>query len=174
MQLVIEWLPYRVQQVVNYIVDRPSPADCEFVQSLLTPALVRLFYTMSPGDRAHAIRVCRSLQERGLSDRKLLQAALLHDVGKAQGVPLPYRIAYTLLERISPALLVRLCEEPVPAWRRPFVTLHRHPEIGAQLAAEAGASADVVAFIRFHQDGDGIPPHLATALTHLQHVDDLH
>lgn len=170
----MEQLPYRVQQAVNYVIDRPSPADRQLVTSLLSPALARLFYTMSPGDRAHAIRVCRSLRERGVADRTLLQAALLHDVGKARGVPIPYRVAYTLLKRFAPTMLMRVCVEPAPAWRQPFVTLHQHPEIGAQLAVDAGASADIVALIRAHQDGDGddLPPHLTTALTQLQLVDD--
>lgn len=173
MQMGIERLPYRVQQAVKYVVDRPAPADRELVASLLSPALMHLFQSMSPGDRAHAIRVCRALQDRDITDRTLLRAALLHDVGKAEGVSLPHRVAYTLLKRLAPGLLARLCAQPASGWRQPLVKLHRHPEIGARLAADAGASPDVVALIRAHQDGNDVPAHLTTALGHLQRADDL-
>src|SRR6266566_5005748 len=51
---------------------------------LPAPALL-LFQTMSAADQRHSLRVCRGLLARGCEDKDLLAAALLHDVGKAQG-----------------------------------------------------------------------------------------
>nr|WP_290665720.1 hypothetical protein [Ardenticatena sp.] len=165
---------YRTQQVVRYVFDRPSAEDEALAATLLPPPLLALFRRMSAGDQAHAARVCRALQQQGVDDWRLLQAALLHDVGKAEGVPLVYRVAYVLLKRFAPHWLERLTDRtpPVARWRRPLVRLAHHPAIGAEMAAQAGAHADVVALIRAHQDGDACPPHLREHLAALQAVDD--
>ncbi|RME11986.1 MAG: hypothetical protein D6802_05490 [Ardenticatenia bacterium] len=167
------WL-YRIQQVVRHLLDRPSADDDALAAALLPPPLMALFRGMSPGDQAHAARVCRALMRQGYDDPILLQAALLHDVGKAGGVPIVYRVLYVLLKRFAPRLLETLAERtaPIARWRQPLVRLAHHPAIGAEMAAHAGAHADVVALIRAHQDGRECPPHLHEHLAALQAVDD--
>ncbi|MDQ7028645.1 MAG: HD domain-containing protein, partial [Ardenticatenia bacterium] len=73
---------YRVWQGTRYFVERPSPEDEALAVEVLPPALLTLYHRMSPRDRAHAARVCRSLLRDGVDEPVLLQAALLHDVGK--------------------------------------------------------------------------------------------
>lgn len=162
---------YRLRQGIRYPFERPSPEDRALAASLLSPELLTLYTRMSPRDQAHAARVCRALQQQGVRDPVVLQAALLHDVGKIGGVPLPHRVLYVLMERWAPQLLRRLGSYDW-ALLRPLTRLARHPEIGAELAARAGAAPDVVALIRWHQNGHHAPEHLRPALRLLQSVDD--
>lgn len=169
-------LSYRIQQALRYVTDRPAPDDRAFVADLLPPALLHLFRRMSSGDQAHAIRVCRRLRKRGIIERAVLQAALLHDVGKAPGIPFLYRVSYVLLHRLTPGIAERLVATPTPRWRRPFYRLAHHPRIGAQLAKEAGAAEDVVTIIRAHQEGvtdADVPARLHPMLATLREIDDM-
>ena len=164
---------YRLWQGTRYFVERPSAEDEALAAEVLSPPLLELYNRMAPRDRAHAARVCRALRRWGVEERTVLQAALLHDVGKAGGVPWIARVVYVLLRRWAPACVARLerSERP-PALLRPLVRLARHPAIGAELAAQAGAPADVVSLIGGHQDGSGVPPRLMPALRLLQRADE--
>ncbi|HLI05837.1 MAG TPA: hypothetical protein VKV40_04645 [Ktedonobacteraceae bacterium] len=117
-----------------------------------------LFNTMSAADQRHSLRVCRGLQERGCRDAELLAAALLHDVGKAQGrVPFWTRPAIVIGKRVAPGLLSRLTSYPVRSkgWRRSLSYAWHHANVGADLAEAAGLSARTVLYIRTHHQPDG-------------------
>lgn len=164
---------YRTTQALRHLGGRLPPEDRALVAATLPPPLLRLFEQQRPGDQAHAARVCRALVEQGYRQPALLQAALLHDVGKVLGLPLPYRVAVVLLRKFAPAWLRRLAAAGERRrWLRPFTTSLGHPELGARLAADAGAAPAVVALIAHHQD-DTIPDErLAPWLRALQNVDD--
>jgi len=117
----------------------------------LSPAQRVLFERMSAPDRRHALAVFRALQERGVQERDLLVAALLHDAGKAEcPPPIWVRVAVVLMERFAPRLLECISEGEPRGWRRPFVIYRQHAEIGADWAAQAGCSPIVVDLIRRH------------------------
>ncbi|OGO53232.1 MAG: hypothetical protein A2148_01845 [Chloroflexi bacterium RBG_16_68_14] len=110
----------------------------------------RLFETMTPRDQQHCLHVYRRLRRQGHDDPDLLAAALLHDVGKGR-IALWHRVAYVLLEAWAPGLLRRLAVPGEGSERPAFGGLYRcrhHPELGAELARQAGASDQVVALIR--------------------------
>ena len=114
----------------------------------------RLFESMTPHDQRHCLDVYRRLRADGQTDRDLLVAALLHDVGKGR-VALWHRVAYVLLEAWTPGLLDRLAKPgdgaglPAAAgYRQALYRCRHHVELGGQLAREAGCSDTVVALIR--------------------------
>ncbi len=85
----------------------------EAARVLPSSAALSLFCTMSPADQQHALRVCRGLQAHGCTNEDMLAAALLHDVGKAQGrVPFWTRPAIVLGKKLAPQLLSRLVLYP--------------------------------------------------------------
>src|SRR5438094_3709405 len=138
---------YRIGQVREQLgfVAPLTAQDYKEVAALLpTAAALSLFRTMSPADQRHSLRVCRNLLARGCKDKDMLAAALLHDVGKAQGrVPFWTRPAIVLGKKLAPRFLSRLTVYPhegisLPRWRRSLSYAWHHAEVGAELAAAAG------------------------------------
>jgi len=154
-------LCYRLGQVYQHLAlaaPLSQQERQEVAGHLLTSAFC-LFERMSPADQRHSLRVCRRLQMRGHSDAELLAAALLHDVGKADGrVPFWTRPAVVIGKRCAPRLLARLTAYPVrdslPGWRRALSAAWWHAEVGADLALAAGLSQRTVHYIRMHHRPD--------------------
>ena len=154
-----------------------------FTSILQTPSQQQLFARMSPNDRRHALAVVRTLQAAGYHQTALMQAALLHDVGKSMGQPLIHRVLIVLLEAFWPAALERLSGvsavhpsiQKVSWWRRPFVIHAQHPAIGATWAEEAACEPLAVRLIGRHQEVLGAEPvsEEEKLLVALQWADDL-
>lgn len=140
-----------------------SPEDIVEVKRWLPAPALPLFQSMSDADQQHSLRVCRGLQKRGCIENDLLAAALLHDVGKAQGrVPFWTRPALVLGRRFAPRLLAHLVTSPstfemthIASWRRALSYAWWHADVGANLAASAGLSERAVLYIRTHHQPDG-------------------
>ncbi len=154
---------YRLWQVRQQLgfVGPLSVEERSQVAEWLPASALPLFQTMSHADQRHSLRVCQGLLERGCPDRDLLAAALLHDVGKAQGrVPFWTRPAIVLGKFCAPHLLRSLAVYPykgkkMPAWQRSLSNAWWHAEIGASLAASVGLSDKSVLYIRTHHQPDG-------------------
>ncbi|GCE18434.1 hypothetical protein KDK_22340 [Dictyobacter kobayashii] len=140
-----------------------STADYNEVKSWLPAQAYALFRTMTVADQQHSLRVCRGLQERGCREPDMLAAALLHDVGKAEGrVPFWTRPTIVLGKRLTPALLQSSVLPPeqiegsqCARWRRSLSYAWYHAEVGALLAAAAGLSERSVLYIRTHHQPHG-------------------
>ena len=146
---------YRVGQFFRYWWSRPlSAAERTEVAARLGPRLAALFEQMAPGEQAHSLRVLRRVQAAGSEvPAGLLQAALLHDVGKTRApIGLVGRAAVVLGGKFLPGLSARWGQGTPAGWRRPFVTAAQHPAWGAALCAAAGADPLAVTLIRRHQD----------------------
>ena len=152
---------------------RLSPADEKLIGSILLTAAQRaLFEQMPANDRRHALAVARTLQQAGHTDSALLQAALLHDVGKSLGQPILYRVLIVLLAAFWPALLQKL-SHPHRTHRRlrPFVIHAQHPQLGADWAKNAGCDDIAISLIARHEEKIGTADD--NLLAALQWADDL-
>ena len=146
---------YRLWQFLAALGTFVRVPDDAPARALLRPAAYALFQRMAPYDRAHALRVYRYLSGKGVEDPALLEAALLHDVGKSAGperIPLLYR-GPIVLARGRPHLWAWLSRErPRGDPRRPFYLYAVHAAQGAELARVAGCAPEVVALIAAHQE----------------------
>jgi hypothetical protein len=142
---------YRVRQFFEAIGARRSPPDLGPARRVLPPPLFALFERMPAEDRRHGLQAMAALEAQGQVDTTLLQAALLHDVGKAEaGVGLAHRVARVLLRRAAPPLWRWLSGWPT-GWRRPFWAVANHPARGAVWVETQGGSDALVALIRYHE-----------------------
>jgi putative nucleotidyltransferase with HDIG domain len=132
----------------------------------LTPVEAGLFHRMSPADQVEGLAVAATLEEWGHgSDRNLLLAGLLHDVGKSLAPPdARHRVVMTLLETLAPRLLPSLA-----ARSKAIDVLRNHAALGAQLAAGAGLPDDVRRLVAQHHQ----PPHDVRTEA-LQQADGMH
>jgi hypothetical protein len=124
----------------GYITSNPPTSDeLDTVRTQLSDELYDLFITMNPQDQRHAIEVARRVD-----DDALLEAALLHDVGKsASQVGALGRSLATIASAVS-----------IPVSGSWDLYLD-HGKIGGSMLETAGADAITIAFARFHP---GPPP----------------
>ena len=112
----------------------PSPDDEAWVAEQLGPGELGLWARLPVADRRHSIEVARRfVRRRPAAHRAEIAGALLHDVGK-----LDSRLG--TLGRVVATVVGRRGSR--------FRRYHAHEEIGAELAAEAGADPQTVALIR--------------------------
>jgi hypothetical protein len=128
-----------------------EPDEIVEVRSLLPPPEIDLFVRMQGRDQKHSFRVLRWLQrsaaERGVTlSRPLIEAALLHDVGKGR-LATWHRVAFVLLDAATPRLARRVERERGHGWRNALWRLRHHAHLGAARLAAAGVDPRVVELV---------------------------
>ena len=154
MRFALASVRYRVGQVLRGFRPALHAHEADEVRRLLSDGELQLFLPLDARDRRQAVDVMRWLLQRTEPSTDLLAAALLHDVGK-RGIRLRDRVAFVLLEAVSPRLVDRLGAERDARWRRALWTLRHHARLGADLLAGAGTRPRVVALVADHTGAAG-------------------
>jgi hypothetical protein len=155
----------RIPQGLSAIRPRLPPDRDMILNEALTPAQRMAFAALPVYDQHHLCAVYRALQSSGETDADLLQAALLHDLGKvALGgrVRLFDRVLIVLLGASSTRLLAIATTLPAPRWRLGLALAHHHPRLGAEWAQELGCSRRTCWLIAHH--AENAPSHDAQLL----------
>jgi len=124
------------QRFFGFLTAKPlSPSDQVFVATALTPGLLRLFYSQRREDQRHALDVARRVE----TYPHLVEAALLHDIGKA-----------TIgLGAIGRSLATLWALTSLPLWGE-WLIYTDHGRIGADMLENHGAGDLAVSFARHH------------------------
>lgn len=135
----------------------PPPADDAWAAGHLNEGEQSLWHRMSNPDRRHAVGVARAVvatlgpapNEDSL--REVVAAALLHDVGKVtSGLGTWARVGATLVWlALDDQVATRWASSDHRLARR-LGQYHLHPELGANLLADAGSHPLTVAWAREH------------------------
>jgi response regulator RpfG family c-di-GMP phosphodiesterase len=129
---------HRARQFCRAFRRRDPAAYLAAARVHLSPEQIALFGRMSLYDQEHAVEVLERLKSQGWTEPELMQAALLHDAGKAF-------IRANLWRRVA-HVLVRAVRTDADFSRE----YARHAAIGAEMAGRAGSSPTVAALIREH------------------------
>lgn len=152
----------------------PKPADVEWVAGICTEAELALWRRLPRHDRRHSIRVARDVEAalagtEYAGDRRWIEAALLHDVGKLDaGLGVLGRVGATLAGAAASHDLAEAWSAKRGVTRKVGLYL-RHPELGADRIRMAGGSPEAAAWAECHQDPArhadcGLPPVVVAAL----------
>ena len=165
---------YRVRQFTLALGAQANGERVEDLPQLLDDHKQELFCGMPSVDQHHCLAVFGALREAGHTDPSLLEAALLHDVGKTLGpVRIGHRVLAVLGKAFFPAVWNKMDGQP-GTWRYPFYVHRQHAALGAKLAAQAGCTPDVVWLVAHHEDERlDVPPgdNMGSLLAALQAAD---
>jgi len=125
-----------VRRFFGFLTATPlSPMEQDEIHDALPSRLVRLFFSQRTEDQRHALDV----RSRVGDEPVLVQAALLHDVGKIDSD----------LGAIGRSLATIWSTTSLPIWGRWQAYLD-HGRLGADLLESHGADELAVAFTRYH------------------------
>jgi hypothetical protein len=148
----------RARQFVRATQARPlDVSELKYLQGVLTPAQFSLFRALPLYEQRHALNVCRTLTGAGFGyDLDLLQASLLHDLGKfdpatGQAIPVWVKVVNVAAGKMAGPLYRHWRERQSSVrpgdWRYYFWLQAAHEARGAALAREAGGGPRVAALI---------------------------
>jgi hypothetical protein len=145
-----------------------SGLEMDYLSRILTLDEFGLFKALPLYEQRHALNVCRTLTGAGFGyDLELLQASLLHDLGKfdpatGQAVPIWVKVVNVAAGKLAGPLYrpwrARQAGAAPGTWRYFFRLQAGHEGRGARLARQAGGGPRVAALIgepqRLRQRGD--------------------
>ncbi len=163
----VESVRLRLRQVFLHL--RRRELDDEhiaLVASALTAGQAAAFFDLPVADQQHLVCVGGHVTRAGWTDSDLLQAALLHDIGKHRGGKSPNlldRSVYVLLGRFAPGLLSRATAHQ-HWWNRGLYLAVHHPKIGAEIARLLGCNERACDLVARHADREANDDVLLEAL----------
>lgn len=133
-----------VRRFFGFLTARPlSPIEQVFVNESINSELRELFYTQRMEDQRHAVDVA----SRVAGDPDVIEAALLHDIGKTQ----------IRLGAVQRSLATLWFATSLPIWGD-WLRYRDHGPIGATLLETHGAGTLAISFARYHP-GEPQAPH---------------
>lgn len=162
----------RLQQGVRALVAFTRQVDYDLAGQYLNDAQMVLFKRMKRSEQLHSLNVLRHL---GNPTHDVAVAALLHDCGKIiYPLAIWQKSVAVIIRKIAPAHYHRWSKKsPTHWWYRAFVVAENHPQWGADLVSQTGASAQTIWLIAHHAD-KSCPLHAyGNALRDLQRADDV-
>lgn len=144
---------YRVHQFLQALVPQKlRPAEVDWIQNLLPPKAIPLFFAQTLADQRHALDVTLDLSSLPpySSSRNLLIAALLHDCGKSRHPLKIWERVYIVLAQKLPKNLWNALLHFPSFLANPLQVAENHPLWGAELAHQAGLDPEIVELIRNH------------------------
>jgi hypothetical protein len=169
---------YRVQQFLSSLWPRVSGKERALVAECLPPAAAALFGQMARRDQRHSLDVFQRVRQTAPDQADLAAAALLHDAAKTalpgRRLRLCHRVLIVLLQAARPGWVQQIARDDPGSWRYPFYLHTHHPELGGELAQQAGCTPLTAALIRRHQQKLAHPPsdEIEHLLVLLQAADD--
>lgn len=153
----INSLHYRIKQFWRGITAQPlATKQALLIRETLSEEQWQLFQRFAPRDQQHSFQVWATLQNAGHRDPLLLQAALLHDIGKTQlRLGTVGRIWIVVGTFLWPNWVVRWGQQPLTEaawWAVPFVVRQQHALWGADLLREIDAADALCDIVARHQD----------------------
>ena len=148
----------RIRQLRHAAVS-PTDADFALAREWLPQPLLALFLEQHSRDIVHSANTARWLLDQGHTDRDLIAAALLHDIGKGQQRRRD-RVAWVIAGHLG---LTRVAADPGSRLelRRALARSATHSPSGADRLLAAGASPRVIDLTRRHHEPAGDDPMLA-------------
>ncbi|MEA3511064.1 MAG: hypothetical protein U9R51_06475 [Actinomycetota bacterium] len=117
----------------------PGPDDQRFVHDHLEGACADLFWSQSAPDQRHAVDVARRVCAAFSDDSEVVEAALLHDIGKIDAnIGAVARSIATVLDSVGMPMTTRMR------------SYRDHGRRGAAVLEEAGCGSLAIAFARYH------------------------
>ncbi len=135
----------------------PGDEDFALARAWLDGRLLELFEAQHPRDIVHAAATARWLLVRGHDDPELIQAALLHDIGKGHQRRVD-RVVYVIADGLRVSGLLANPRSRFEL-RRAVARSRTHSASGAAMLREAGASERVIELTARHHEpprGDGV------------------
>lgn len=131
---------HRLGQFWRHASARVSEQERNAVERLLGPALWPLFAGLPVNDQRHAIDVLETVRRlESEPERLLLQAAVLHDVGKAGAAFSVVERSLTVLLRAASPRLLQGLRQARPGFAHRHDVYVDHARIGAEQLRAAGA-----------------------------------
>jgi putative nucleotidyltransferase with HDIG domain len=137
----------------------PGESEWSLAREWLSSNLFDLFAAQHPRDIVHAANTARWLLEHGERDQTLIEAALLHDIGKGPQRRRD-RILWVLADSVRAG---RVAASPHSRFetRRAMERTRTHSASGAAMLERAGADTRTVNLTLHHHESGGSDPVLA-------------
>lgn len=162
----------RIQQGVRALIAFTHAVDYDLAGQYLNDSQLALFKQMKRSEQLHSLNVLRHL---GNPIHDVAVAALLHDCGKIlYPLAIWQKSIAVITRKIAPNRYMQWSKKsPKHWWYRAFVVAEHHPQWGADLVSQTGASAQTIWLIAHHAD-KSCPLHAyGNALRDLQRADDV-